>query len=69
MRPIRHPTTTATLAEPDGWDEAADGECLGLPITQSAGVMSSYWRPSLRERLAIAFGRPVRLGVFGDGHR
>lgn len=68
MNPFRHPSTTFDLAAPDGWDEVANGECLGLPIAQSGGTMFSYWRPTWRERIALFFGGHIRLGVFGRGH-
>lgn len=68
MHARRHPTNNAILGAPAGWDEQADGECIDLPITHAHGAMFSYWRPSLRERLAILFGGHVRLGVFGDRH-
>lgn len=68
MKATRHPTNNAVLAAPDGWDEAADGECVDLPITQDHGCMFSYWRPTLRERFAILFGGHVRLAVVGKQH-
>lgn len=68
MKPARHPSNNLRLVEPDGWDEAADGECTDLSVTAAHGVLFSYWRPSLKERLALIFGRKLRLGIFGTAH-
>lgn len=68
MKPIRMPHTTRTLGAPNDWDEKRNGVCVGLPITDSNGVMLSYWKPSWKQRLLILAGRPIRLGVFGASH-
>lgn len=68
MTPFRHPTTNTTLEAPDDWDVEANGECIGLPITQSGSTMFSFWRPTWRERLRLLFGGHIRLGVVGRGH-
>lgn len=68
MNPIRTATTNATLGEPRDWDSGQQGTCEGLPIAVTRNTMFSYWRPSIAERIAIAFGRPIRLGVFGNSH-
>lgn len=68
MKAHRTATTSAVLGEPADWNEEVDGVCEGLPITQSGSAMFSYWRPGWRERLALIFGRSLRLGVFGRGH-
>jgi hypothetical protein len=66
MKPIRTARTNTALSAPSTWAE--DSHCEGLPIAVSRNTMFSYWRPSLAERLAIAIGRPIRLGVFGASH-
>ena len=68
MEPTTMPHTTRTLGAPRGWDEAKNGPCVGLPITDGDGVMLSYWRPSWKQRLLVLAGRPVRLAVWGASH-
>lgn len=68
MEPIRTETTTRVLGQPADWDEARFGPCSGLPVTDSDGLIYSYWRPTWRERLAVLRGRPVRLCVAGLAH-
>lgn len=68
MRPTKNNMTNAVLGAPAGWDEQANGKCVGLPISQAHGTMFSYWRPTFAERLRILFGGHVRLGVFGNSH-
>jgi len=68
MKAVRNNLTNTVLGAPDGWDEIADGECVDLPIAQAHGVMFSYWRPTLLDRLRVAFGGHIRLGVFGERH-
>jgi hypothetical protein len=68
MLPFRHPACTAVLGQPRNWDETEHGKCEGLPVAAAHGVTFSYWRPSFKERLDIALGGHIRLGVFGTGH-
>ena len=68
MTPHATRNTTAVLGAPSDWDESIDGVCEGLPVTQVGGTMISYWRPTWRERLALIFGRSIKLGVVGSGH-
>ncbi len=69
MRAHHTPKTTVVLGEPADWDEDADGVCEGLPIMETDfGVMYSWWKPTWRDRLAMIFGRSLRLGVFGRAH-
>ena len=69
MTPIRNALTTTILGAPEGWDETKHGPCVGLPICAADGNYNySYWSLSWRERLAILFGRPVRLCVLGWPH-
>ena len=63
MQPIALPHTTRVLGAPPFWDEATDGKCEGLPISDGAGFIASYWKPTWRERLAVLFGKPVRVCV------
>lgn len=66
MKPTRTATTTVVLGAPSSWNQ--DAECADLPLALAGDTMFSYWRPSWREWLAVLFGRPVRLGVFGSAH-
>jgi len=68
MTPIRTVHTTRVLGAPAGWDADRSGPCAGLPVIDSDGLTFSYWRLTLRERLAVLFGTPVRLCVASDGH-
>lgn len=61
MTPFRHPS--ANVEVPEGCDGYED-----LYVHQADGVMSSFWRPSWPERLAILLGRPVRLSIVSDLH-
>ncbi len=67
MYPVSKEHTTRTLGKPDGWD-AKRGPCIGLPVTDAEGIMYSYWKPTIIERLRILFGRQVRLAVVGSAH-
>jgi len=58
-RPAQADGSSVVMTD-DGFD--------AIPIRQTAGVIHSYWRPSLGERLRIIFGGHVRLGVFGTQH-
>lgn len=68
MTPVAREHTTRTLGAPPDWDEAIDGPCKTLPVTDCVGVMYSYWKPSPKERLRIFRGGLVRLGVAGRVH-
>lgn len=69
MKPIWTAGTNYVLGAPAGWDERAHGPCAGLPVVRTDDpYFFSYWRPSWREKLALLFGRPVRLCVVGRAH-
>ena len=68
MKPLKMPHTSRVLGAPKDWDEKRSGPCIGLPITDSEGVMYSWWKATWRQRLQIAIGRPVRLAVIGSAH-
>jgi hypothetical protein len=59
---------TRILNAPPGWDEAADGPCIGLPVVDAHGHIYSFWRVAWRERLRILFGRPVQLCIASASH-
>jgi len=70
MKPFKHPLATFTLRAPKDWNEVKRGPCYGLPVYFDASDPSfySYWVATWRERLAILFGRPVRLCVASNVH-
>lgn len=72
MTPVQNEHTTRILGAPQGWNASAHGPCNGLPVLMEddAGLRTfySYWRATWRERLAILFGRTVRLCVTGQAH-
>lgn len=61
MKPIRFPQQTVELQKPAGM---TDEECGPLPVFRDGEHCISCWRPSWRERVALAFGRPVWLWVW-----
>jgi hypothetical protein len=70
VRPFRHPRATVNLTKPVDWNEAERGTCGSLPARYDAidENFYSYWLTSWRERLAILFGRPIRLVVASAAH-
>lgn len=70
MKPVSTSTTTRTLGAPENYvAEYHDGvPCESLPITDHDGNMYSYWSLSWGERLAVLFGRKIRLIVPGAVH-
>jgi hypothetical protein len=70
MIPTRNELTTRTLGAPPDWNEEARGPCIGLPVAFDSNdpAFYSYWKATWRERLAILFGRPVRLCVASRSH-
>ncbi len=68
MKPVPTSNTTTVLGAPRDWDASRYGPCEGLPVTKSDGVFYSWWKPSLRERLALLFGCNVRLCLTGVSH-
>lgn len=70
MNPVKTEHTNVALGAPQGWDDARDGKCIGLPVhmDQARGVMYSFWQPSEVDIANILAGAPIRLSVFGLGH-
>jgi len=67
MRPIKTRHTNKVLGAPKGWDNINNGPCIGLPVCMTEDpFIYSWWRASWRERLAILFGRPVRMCIAGE---
>ena len=61
MRPIKFEGFNAILGAPPGWDVDEDGVCEGLPVCRKNGHVYSCWKPSLTERIALIFGKPITL--------
>lgn len=69
MYPLQTPNTNEILGSPPEWNATKHGPCIGLPVTKTEDpYYYSYWSTSLRERIKILFGRPVRLCVVGEHH-
>lgn len=51
------------LGAPPNWNEAEHGPCSGLPVMRREGICISRWQPTLRERIALLFGRGVYVHV------
>lgn len=68
MKPHNSPSTTRILGAPVDWNIEKMGECAGLPIIDSNGVMYSFWNLSLKERILLLFGWPILLSVVGTNH-
>lgn len=65
---IRTQYVNATLGKPTNWDESL-GHCRNLPVCVTDDpIVYSWWRLSWRERLAVLFGKPIRLSVVGRTH-
>lgn len=68
MKPVKHPWTNRELGKPKDWDESRFGPCESLPVVEGDGIFYSYWETTWRDRVAILFGRPVRLCLTGRVH-
>lgn len=68
MTPAANELTHITLRAPENWDNDMNGPCVGLPVHYSDGVFYSYWKTTWRERLAVLFGRPIRLSLMHVTH-
>lgn len=68
MIPIEQKHTTHYFKAPADWDSNTQGECKILPVSMFEGVMYSYWKPSLKQKLQILFGYPIRLCMVGEVH-
>lgn len=65
MTPIHTDKTTNVLGAPQGWDASAHGKCEGLPVHMAADgpYIYSWWSLTWRERMAVLFGKPVRVCI------
>lgn len=60
MKPIDFPQSTKVLQRPS---TMAESECQSLPVWNDGKQCVSCWKPTLGERMRIAFGGKVWLGV------
>lgn len=60
MKPIDFPQSTKQLKRPACM---TDEECGSLPVWTDGQQCVSCWKPSIRERFRILFGRPVWFGI------
>lgn len=63
MLPYRLPMTNRVYKAPDGWDEAANGKCLDLPVVDMSGSIASAWTPSKEEIELINSGMPIIISL------
>lgn len=63
MKPETFKGYTAVLGAPPRWEKEKYGPCLGLPVRQRDLIVTSCWRPSWWERIALLFGARVFLNV------
>lgn len=68
MTPVDFEGMHTRLAPPSDWNERLYGPCVWLPVQCRAGVFTSHWMPTWRERWAVLFGAPVRLNVVAEKH-
>lgn len=72
MEIIKLPGMNRELAPPGGWDAEKHGECLPLPVfaeVSNGGMhMTSAWRPSAEELVALNAGGAVAMTIFGTLH-
>lgn len=65
MKAIHFKGQTNVLGKPLDWDDSKDGTCGSLPVLKFEGVIYSYWKPTLLERIKVLLGYKVRLAVAG----
>lgn len=68
MKAVVNLFTNKTLGAPQGWNTDALGECGSLPVHMDPPYFYSWWHVTWRERLAILFGRKVRLCIVSGAH-
>ena len=68
MTPFKHSACNTALGSPKGWNAEEKGECLSLPVHRGDGFFFSYWKLTIRERIQLLRGKPIRLCIHGSGH-
>ena len=64
MQPIKFIGANRSWKAPPNWSLSEPCDTLWAKVTDD-GLSISCWQPSLRERLRILFGKPVRLTIVG----
>jgi len=65
MKPTHHPNCNDVLRKPADMTEE---ECRDLPICRSSEYVTSFWKPSSEELLALNDGGCVALSIMGATH-
>ena len=70
MKPLNFKQANKVFGAPQNWDSTTKGECVGLPVINDpeSSEMTSVWGLSLKERLAVLWGKNIALTVHGQGH-
>ena len=70
MKPAMFHEMTHVLGAPEGWDSAAKGECLGLPVAADREQLTftSCWELEPEELAALIAGGRVYLTIHGAAH-
>jgi hypothetical protein len=69
MQAVENKLTNGSVGKPVLWGEQL-GPCIGLPvcIVIDPAQFYSWWKLSLRERIAVLLGKPIRLCIAGNRH-
>ena len=62
MKPINFKESTKELKKPSSM---RDDECASLHVWSDGNQCVSKWKPTLIERIRIAFGAAIWMGIFG----
>lgn len=72
MTPTKMITETRCIGKPLDWNEAEQGECLALSVTDvplgDLNYMVSHWLPDAEELARINAGEPIALWIQGIIH-
>jgi hypothetical protein len=69
MRPFRFKGFTRILGAPSAWDQNYTQKCENLAVMEGDKCLISHWKPTLWERLKLAFGAGIWLYVATGGGR
>ncbi|RTL04968.1 hypothetical protein EKK58_09175 [Candidatus Dependentiae bacterium] len=68
MKAVMTPHTNAVYGKPKGWDDSKGMKCTELPVCVAQGIIFSWWKPTFKERIKLAFGVKIRLAIVGGVH-
>lgn len=65
MKSLKTKFTNMVYTKPEGWDAKTYGECenLYVHLDHENRLIYSYWKPTLKDRIKILLGSPIRLCV------